>query len=142
MSPKGSMIIANFMTDEGLQLLNVSPLTAKANTQGAGAGAGTGTTTTSTTAPTNGNATAAAADSTTSTGGPAAAAPAATGPAAATAAGDAASSSTKGRPPASDLQKTGLLSHFKWGCPDNVEEVGLCFGFFMHIATAIYLCRC
>jgi hypothetical protein len=38
---------------------------------------------------------------------------------------DAGSSSTAGvqQPGSASVRKTGLMSEFKWGCPDNVEEV-------------------
>lgn len=37
---------------------------------------------------------------------------------------DAAGAASVQKPGGGAIRKTGLLSQFKWGCPDNVEEVG------------------
>ena len=140
MSPPGSMLVANFMTDEGLKLLHVSPLTAKPGDTAAPAT--TNTPSSNQTAGSNGNSTPAAhpaahdagepptaaagssqKESTTSGAGVVGAAK----PESSSTDGNGASTAATGRKPggADDgIQKIGLLSHFKWGCPDNVEEVG------------------
>jgi hypothetical protein len=133
MSPAGSFIIANFMTDEGLKLLNVNPLTAKpgdvkpphsSNISAPNSSSQSphpNSSSTSSTAPTSTEPAASAANVSSATvaagGGKQGSSAAAD---ASTAAGP---SETKKLPADDGIKQIGLLSQFKWGCPDNVEEV-------------------
>jgi hypothetical protein len=137
MSPAGSFIIANFMTDEGLKLLHVNPLTAKPGDVKPPPGStATSATASSSENPNHNRNDSSTSSATPSTTAPAAPAAAAAASSAAGAAGDsqqgeksaeapaAAGQSEAKKLPADDgIQKIGLLSQFKWGCPDNVEEV-------------------
>jgi len=148
-SPPGSMIIANFITADGLQRLHGGRLAAQAaanttpNTSSSSNGSSTGT---ATEAP-HDSSSSGASESAAAIGLPTSAvsgnaqpssdkgggddgsgAGADTAGAVGVGGGDAgtsSSSSSDARKAAAegDLHKSGLTSHFKWGCPDNVEEV-------------------
>lgn len=130
------MIITNFMTEEGLNLLHASAAARRQKPSGSSTGSnGTAGLGKSGGSDSGFGAGAPAAGDGGRAGGSTAAVQESGGAAVAAAKGpaDGSNGSSDGTsgihpgsmpPPPTDLQKSGLLSHFKWGCPDNCEEVG------------------